>query len=178
MQQRSGDSKQPVPAMMGVWPRRLVWVLGVLGVLAILATACRRTVWVENYFLSSKIKPGWVVVVTSDPHAPPLKEGWFSRYVVVPESGYASTSSPIDHSLLLRRYFLVDGRGRRTRLDTERQIFIPSALIIDQGSCHVAAITFWYGPKSAIAGSASSLLERNHPECPSGVQAKEVATRQ
>jgi hypothetical protein len=153
-------------------------LLGVVLVLAILFSIGRliKPVWVEDFVLAAEIKPGWVIVEYRRPDCPPLKVSFCKREIPVPNSGYVCTSSSPDRSLILARYFLVDSRGRRSRLD--RELWVHSRWLLEGPwetrspdgtvirSCEVVADAFWYGPPGSVKGDVHTSVRLHHPECP------------
>lgn len=140
-----------------------------VGVLVVLYAL--RPVRLQTYLLPATLKPGWVIIEYENPKCTPLREGRLWQEHVIPESGYLCTSSRSEEGLTYQRYYLVDERGKRTRLAIDKQIFQRRSIQLNpfNKACKVIAEEFWYGPKEQINNEDVGLLEKFHPECGKGL---------
>ena len=144
----------------------LALAVGLLLVLYVL-----KPVRLQTYLLPATLKPGWVIIEYDNPKCAPLREGRLWQEHVIPESGYLCTSSRSEKGLTYQRYYLVDEKGKRTRLAIDDQIFQRGGIQLNplNKACKVTAEEFWYGPKEQINNEDVGLLEKLHPECGKGL---------
>lgn len=120
---------------------------------------------VHTYLLSSRLEPSWVAIEYDNPKCSPLKENRLWRELVIPESGYLCTSSPMDMGWTYNRYYLVNDRGERIRLVEDEQIFARASTRVNEGDCKVTAEFFLYGSGGKTINERTSFIEKYHPEC-------------
>lgn len=142
----------------------MYWAAAV-GFAASVAFFALRPVLLQSYLLSEQLGPGWVAVEHGNAGCMPLKAGRFWQEVEISESGYACTSSPIVMGWVYERYFRVDGRGGRERLEVGKDILARATVSVDTNDCRFTADTFWYGQLEERRGARTDLLRRQHPEC-------------
>jgi hypothetical protein len=144
----------------------LALAVGLLLVLYVL-----KPVRLQTYLLPATLKPGWVIIEYDNPKCAPLREGRLWQEHVIPGSGYLCTSSRSEEGLTYQRYYLVDEKGKRTRLVLSEQIFQRRSIQLNpfDKACKVTAEEFWYGPKEQINNEDVGLLEKLHPECGKGL---------
>jgi hypothetical protein len=140
-----------------------------IALLAIIGLTVLLFIWwpirVQTYVLSSKMKPGWVIIEYENPKCQPLRKTLVGQEFVIPESGYMCTSSPIYIGWFREEYYLEEN-GRRTPL--KRQLIFrhtTSSILADEEKCQTKYESFWYGPQDQITNEAINLIKKYHPEC-------------
>lgn len=154
-----------------------VVLLVVCLLLAILGVArAIKPVWVEDVIIADGVKQGWVLIEFGNPSCPPAKESFLRRVIDVPASGYACTSTAVDKSVLLSRYYRRNLDRSKTRLTIDHWIQGrmlsdgTSATVLPGGAitkaCRIQAETFWYGAPHSGRGDPEAVIRAHHPECP------------
>jgi hypothetical protein len=130
-----------------------------------------KPVRLQTYLLPATLKPGWVIIEYDNPKCAPLREGRLWQEHVIPESGYLCTSSHSEKGFTYQKYYLVDEKGKRTRLAIDKQIFQRRGIQLNpiNKACKVIAEEFWYGPQEQIDNQHDVLLKKLHPECDKGL---------
>jgi hypothetical protein len=125
--------------------------------------------------------PGWITVEYGRPGCPPLELGPFGRRIVIPSTGYACTSSPMEYGWVRRTFIAIDPGG--LRLDVREKVHNSRPLgeristRVPEGStsgkareekrCAPSAEEFWYGPTTGMTNDSWAAYRQRHPgECP------------
>jgi hypothetical protein len=152
---------------------------------AMMTMACDRSPWWsynnEEVVLSwPQPPPGWITIEYGRPGCPSLELGPFGRRIVIPSTGYACTSSPVDEGLVRRTFIAIDAGG--LRLDVDQKVHNSYALgerissrvpegsttgeAVEEKRCAPSAEVFWYGPTTDMTDDTWAAYKQRHPECP------------
>jgi len=140
----------------------------------LIALACGKP-HMEHYLLSDRLTPGYVVIEYGNPKCPAADVGLFTREIYVEPSGYACTSSQLDHVVYVWKYYRVDSRGSRTPLAEGKDFFAPSTLGRANGEQCIQAQIFLYGNAGPVPKRDWwQMIEARHPECIKVIHARPV----
>ena len=125
-----------------------------------------QPIHLQTYLLSTKIETKWITIEYDNPKCSPLEKKVLGREIEIPESGYVCTSSLMEMGWTYSKFYLVDN-NKRVEITEDEQIFVRSALYINQGGCNVTAEIFLYESKnnSKAINERASFVEIYHPEC-------------
>ena len=154
------------------YPGVLITHLSIIGWLLMACGPLR----VHTYLIPAKIEPSWITIEHDNPKCTPLKEDVFGRELVIPESGFLCTSTPIYMGWHREKYYSVDANNKRTALQLDERIFRRGALAEHHFSsgtgtivCKVSGLEFFYGPKEKLTADNPIMKDeaflKLHPEC-------------
>ena len=128
-----------------------------------------------HLLIPTKLGSRWITIEYGNPKCTPLKESSFGRELVIPESGFLCTSSPVYSGWHRREYYLFDENNNRSTLQSDDLIHQHRSFVIHQGrlsdgtSCNVAGVEFFYGPKEKLTPDnpikTDEAFLKLHPEC-------------
>jgi hypothetical protein len=114
--------------------------------------------------------PRWITIEFGNPDCAPIGGG--SRRIVVPPSGYACTSSPMNRGWVHLTFVALGNTGRRVdvgkNVHQKHTAEVVAASTTDGGvrSCAPNAFFFWYGDPDAMSGDSALAYRQRHSECP------------